>query len=236
MIFLFLYFFGLSLNIEIYKPEEVLNYLNKDYAEQEILENIKNNISKILYDFYAFYEISKNPPQPDFDKNYHNIVDLKKEISEIETQDVSYYKFYQDLTKVLTRTRDGHLGLDLFNIKSILENFIFVSPIYLNIKQINGTIKIFGVKRIKEEFQSKFKNYEILFPIIDKNKNIPIKCIKGKDPFNFISDFGNNYLDFRSPHANFALKQFYTEICYFSIFPLSYEELTNFDVIYEKVS
>ena len=134
----------------------------------------------------------------------------------------------------LRRTRDGHLGLDLFDIKSILENFIFIISIYLNIKQINGTIKIFGVKRIKEEFQSKFKNYEILFPIIDKNKNISIKNIKRKDPFNFISDFGNNYLDFRSPHANFALKKFYTEICYFSIFPLSYEELTNFDVIYEN--
>ena len=231
---LFLYIFSLYFSKNIYKPDEVINYFNKEFLQQDILENIKNNISKILNDFYAFYEISKNPPQPDFDKNYHNIVDLKKEISEIETKDVKFYKFYQDLKKILTSTRDGHLYLDLLNFKERLKQFIFVSPIHLNITEINGEIKIFGINNILPEYYSKFRNNEDIFPLIDKNQNIPIRSINGKNPFNFISDFGNNYLDFRSPHANFAFKYALTDNCHFSAFPLSYEDLVNYNVVYEN--
>ena len=230
----FLYIFSLYFSKNIYKPDEVINYFNKEFLQQDILENIKNNISKILNDFYAFYEISKNPPQPDFDKNYHNIVDLKKEISEIETKDVKFYKFYQDLKKILTSTRDGHLYLDLLNFKEKLKQFIFVSPIHLNITEINGEIKIFAINNILPEYYSKFKNNEDIFPLIDKNQNIPIRSINGKNPFNFISDFGNNYLDFRSPHANFAFKYTLIDNCHFSVFPFSYEDLINYNVVYEN--
>jgi hypothetical protein len=54
---LFLYIFSLDFSKNIYKPDEVIDYFNKEFLQQDILENIKNNISKILYDFYAFYEI-----------------------------------------------------------------------------------------------------------------------------------------------------------------------------------
>ena len=64
VIFLILCLFYLSLNFKIYQPYEVINYPKKD------LDFIKQSISKILYDFYAFYELVKSPPQPEYDQNF----------------------------------------------------------------------------------------------------------------------------------------------------------------------
>ena len=108
MILFFFSIFNLSFNIELCQPREIINYLEKSIASQKDLEIIKEGISNLLSDLYAFYEIAKNPPQPSFDPNYHNKVDLKKEINNIQTQNRSLYNFYQDILKILTKTRDGH--------------------------------------------------------------------------------------------------------------------------------
>ena len=79
-------------------------------------EFIKNNLSSFLKDYYAFYEIAKNPPQPDFDPNYHNKVDLGKELEKLETKNRDFYSFYQDLLKIITKTQDLHFSLDYDNI------------------------------------------------------------------------------------------------------------------------
>ena len=84
------------------------------------------------------------------------------------------------------------------------------------------------------EYEKYFKNNIIIFPIIKKNENIPIKSINGKNPFDFISEFGNNYLDFRSPHASFIIKYYLYNNGLFDILPLTYEELTNFTVVYDN--
>ena len=234
MILFFLYFLGFSINKNIYSPVEVINYFNEEIVESHILEEIKNKVSILLNDFYAFYEISKNPPQPNFDNNYHNKVDLKKEINDIQTNNTSYYKFYQDFNKALTKTRDGHFYFDVFDSNKFLKQFTFLSPLKLYIISDNGTIKIVGKNNVKPEYYSKYKNHEIIFDIIDKNENTTIRSIKGKDPFDFISEFGSNYMDFRSPHANLAFKFILTDVCYLSVFPLSIEDLTNFTVVYEN--
>ena len=56
MILFFVYFFGLSLNKEVYSPNEVLDYLNQKIDKPQIFDYIKNNVSIILSDFYAFYD------------------------------------------------------------------------------------------------------------------------------------------------------------------------------------
>ena len=71
--------------------------------------------------------------------------------------------------------------------------------------------------------------------IINKNAMKPIKSINGKNPFDFISEFGNNYLNFRSPHANFAFKsEFIISYNTLTNYPFSYEELTKLNVVYES--
>ena len=88
LIILLFFIFHFSSNSEfyIYQPNEVISYFNQTSISQEKCEYIKNNLSKILYDYYAFYEIAKNPPQPAFDPNYHNKVDIGKELEQLETR------------------------------------------------------------------------------------------------------------------------------------------------------
>ena len=81
-----------------------------------------------------------------------------------------------------------------------------------------------------EKIKKEFKNSDTIFDIIEKNENISIKSINGKDPFDFISDFGNNYFNLRSPHGNFFYKFHFLLENPLSIFPFSYEELTNLGV------
>ena len=98
MIFLFLYLLSSSyssLLFNMYQPEEVLNFLNKEKIPKEDVQKIKDNLIKVLEETYAFYEISKNPPQPEFDKSYHDKVDIKKEINKIIIEDKSLYNLYQ---------------------------------------------------------------------------------------------------------------------------------------------
>ena len=133
ILFFSIFNFPFSFNIKIYPPHEIINYLEKEIVPQQDLNTIKEGLSNLLSDFYAFYEIAKNPPQPSFDSNYHNKVDLKKEINNIQTQNRSLYNFYQDILKILTKTRDGHFFFNL-GISEFLDNFQYKCPVKFNLK------------------------------------------------------------------------------------------------------
>ena len=81
LILLCFLFFLLNSEARIYQPDEFINITKRWIYEQEDLENIKKNLSIIINDYYAFNQIAKNPPQPNFDSNYHNQVDVIKELS-----------------------------------------------------------------------------------------------------------------------------------------------------------
>ena len=240
MILLLFFFLNYSINFslfEIYTPYEIFNFLNKQNITQKDAQLIKDNLIKILDETYAYYEISKNPPQNDFDYNYHNKVDIQKELNEIKTENRNKYGFYQDLLKALCKLRDGHISLSFIDLNKIIENFACISPIQLNIDlDYNNKPKMFSISQIiNDEMQSYFRDYENIFEIIEKNNDVPIKSINGENPFDFISNFGKDYKYLRSPHANFPLKfnllqDFYS----LSHLPLSIEELTNFTVVYEN--
>ena len=234
MIISLLYIFQLFINIDsyIYQPIEVISFFRNITLDQDECESIKNTLPKILYDYYAFYHISKNPPQPDFDPNYHNIIDFEKEFEGIGTVNRDFYSFYQDIARIIAKTKDFHFSLDFKNINNFLQEFKIMFPIGLNISLVNGKEYIYGVNYIEDEdIKKSFRNYEDIFNIIDSNENIPIKSINGKDPFDFIGDFGNDFFNFRSPHGNFFFKYHWIPIG-----PLvqSYEELINLTIIYEN--
>ena len=232
LVFLLFYF---TVNYEIYKPEQVINYINLINLTQSDYNYIINSLSKIFNDTYVYNNIGKNPPQPDFDKNYYNKVDIQKELSRINTENQSLYTFYQDLVKVTSKLKDGHLYYTFCKLDSYLQNFAFLSPIKFQINKYEGKVKIFGKNNINTEFQSYFEDYENVFQKIEKNKDVPIKSVNGKHPFDFISDFGENYFGFKSTHGNFAFKYKLLEVSpTLDAFPLSLEELTHFKVIYEN--
>ena len=124
LVFLLFYF---TVNYEIYKPEQVINYINLINLTQSDYNYIINSLSKIFNDTYVYNNIGKNPPQPDFDKNYYNKVDIQKELSRINTENQSLYTFYQDLVKVTSKLKDGHLYYTFCELDSYLQNFAFLS-------------------------------------------------------------------------------------------------------------
>ena len=111
-ILLLIFFLNLSMfnNYLYYQPKDVINYLNKNITSKDKLENIKASLLKTLNETYALYEISKNPPQPDYDNNYYNKVNISEELNGIKTENRSFYQFYQDLIKVLNKLKTHDLS------------------------------------------------------------------------------------------------------------------------------
>ena len=224
-----------TLDYAFYKPSEVIEYINNKKLTEEDYDTIKKSLSKIFNDTYIYNTISKNPPQPDFDENFYNKVDIQKELNDIKTEDKTLYSFYQDITKVTSRLKDGHLYTCFNELQDVLKNFAFLMPIKFKIDTYDGKPRIFGKNNINTEYQEYFTNYEDTFKTIEENEDIPIKTINGKDPFDYIAEFGKNYIDFKNPHANFPFKFKYLKISHtLNVFPLTLEELTDFTVVYEN--
>ena len=233
--FLFLSLLDLSLNQFIYQPYEVIEYFNKEIYPKEKIEYIKNTLSNIFLNLYAFNEIAKNPPQPNFDKNYHNKVDIQKELKQIKSENRSFYEFYQDLKTAITKLRDGHVSFRFEKYVAIFSKFKYCKPLKLYIKMENGNAKMYALTNINEIYKNKFINHENVFKVINNNLNTSIKLINGKNPFDFINEFGINYFNLRNPHGTFSKK--FDDFKYninLNYHPLKIEELTNFTVIYDN--
>ena len=102
-----------QIKYKIYDPYYALNILNASTYYPERLQFIIDSLSKTFEDAYAFNEISKNPPQPKFSGNYYKKIDMQKRFKEINTNNTSVYKFYQDLKRALADSGDLHISLDL---------------------------------------------------------------------------------------------------------------------------
>ena len=232
IIYLLFTVINLSLNNYIYHPNEVINFLNELKLPQEDMHYIMDNITKILNDGYAFYEIAKNPPQPENVENYHNIVDIKKELEEIKIENKSYYEFWKDINKVLSKLRDAHLVIDFLDIYKITHNFEVLMPIRLELVNNYNNPRIYGRNTNIQNYNTFYSNYEEISNKIEANKNIPIRLINGKNPFDFISEFNNDNTNYRSPHANFPLK--YKIYFQSEILPFSPEDLNNLIIEYDN--
>ena len=158
-----------------------MSFFNKTSINQEKFGIIRNSLSNILHDYYAFYEIAKNPLQPEFDLNYHNKVDLNKELNQLNTKNRDFYSFYQDLKKIITKTKDFHFSFDYDNIGEYLMKFNYTSPIALILLQEDGKEYIYGINYIEDEnIKKEFKNSKAIFDIIDNNEDIPIQVLMEK--------------------------------------------------------
>ena len=87
---------------------------------------------------------------------------------------------------------------------------------------------------LNEETCKNFRNYKTIFDIIKNNTNIPILSINGKNPFEYITNFGGILKKFKNPQATFRYKFVSHNGESFQEFPLTIEELTNFTLIYEN--
>ena len=155
---------------------------------------------EILNKVYVYNEVAKNPPQPEFDKNYYQRINIQEQLRKINTKNTNVYNFYRDIKLILSSLGDYHLN---FGINNILGNIRFLEPISLRIEEYTNEYKIFADLSVSEELFSKFRNYEKIFDIINNNTNIPISSINGKNPFEYITNFGGNLRKLKSPQASF---------------------------------
>ena len=221
----------------VYDSFSILDYLysKKDNYNDIDLIRIRDYISATLRDAYAFTEISKNPPQPDFDKNYFQKIDIAQSLREINTTNISFYELYQKISKKISELKDyaisiktryyhGHdmwvnRELDLF------EQLYLINPLKFNIKKTNDNkYEIFCELNKKSEIFNKYFNKTIL-DYIESNKEFPIIMINNQDPFDFIPNFCDNCRSTKNIHGTFSNK-FNTHNHYNLLdYPLEYKDL-----------
>ena len=217
----------------IYTPEEVFDYFNDQIFSKEKYHEIIQNIINILKEVYIFDEIIKNPPQPDFDKTYFPVVDFEQKLNEINYNNISIYKFYQSIQEILSSFKDPGIQLN-WNITA-LNNFYFMQPLDFYVKTINNQNKIFGKCNIDKNIMSHFLNgSSSTFEIIEKNTDVAISAINGFEPFDFIRNFGNNYMAIKSMHGTFTYKIKYHNQLKLKYYPLKYDDFKNFRITYEN--
>lgn len=231
---LFSILLGLLNSQNIYTKEEVFNYLNSIDIPEETLDLVKNAIADTFEKFYAFNEILKNPPQPEFDNNYFEKLDFQEKIKSINTKNTNFYTFYQELMKILAIIGDLHISIDF---DSNFDKIGFIPPITFILKKVDEKPKIFStLNMLISQFFNIIPNFDKIQEIITKNSNVSIKYINGEDPFDFISNFGNDYSKLKGPHGNFRWKYYIiSNVGYdFMKFPFSMDELADLSIEFEN--
>ena len=216
-----------------YAPSYIINYINKkiDYKEDKYKSFIED-LSKTFSDVYTFNDICKNPPQPDFNSNYHNKVDIQKELNEIDLKDITPYEFYRKVRTIISKLKDQHIEMKWKPLD--LDKFNILGPIDYSIKEDEeGNIRIFG-ECIDEDQLDNFENSNQVVEVCIDNTNTPIKSINDMDPFEFVNNFGGNFLETKNVHSTFSFKLRYHNNVPLDDYPLSLEELQNYKVEFDS--
>ena len=192
---------------------------------------VLDNLSQILNKFYAYNEVSKNPPQLEFDKNYYTRINIQEQLKNINIKNTNIYHFYRDIKLILNSLGEYHLN---FGINNILKNIQILEPFSYRIRLFNNEFRIFANLGVSEKLFSKFRNYEKIIDIINNNTNIPISSINGKNPFDYITNFGGNIKKLKSPQGSFRFKLVSRNEQSLDEFPLTIEELSNLTIIYDN--
>jgi hypothetical protein len=239
-IIIFISLCKLTYNIYVLQPETFFKYIEEEKVNKEKLDDIIKKLSEGMEEVYAFYTLSKNPPKTEYKNIIHNKVDIKEELKKIETTNRNYYNFYQDFLRVFAKIKDGHttiffLGLDKFTESFYKAGATIYFPIIFNIKNdTNGIPRLYCKPNKNEALNNLFRNNKDIFPIIKKNNEIPIKAIKGKNPFDFIGEFISQFLDLRNPHGSFTQSFNILNGINLAIIPIYKENTTNFKIEYDN--
>lgn len=165
---------------------------------------VLDDLKKIL-NYYVYIDLYKNPPQPDFDKNYYLKVNTYEELEKILsviTNETNYYDFFRKIRLLIDSYKDAHMS---YGLKGFSFEYQFLYPIKLITKQQeDGTP--YMLAEIAFNNESYFMNGTEVFKIIEENKGHSIDKINGQSPYNFIQNFGGKFINLKNPHANYAFK------------------------------
>jgi len=99
----------------VYDSFGVIEALNKPKLDEYFYKVLKRSFSLALEDAYAYNEIAKNPPQPDFNQNYHQKVDVQQSIKEINHTDtnLTLYQLYRKIRNIIADLKDPSIPIQI---------------------------------------------------------------------------------------------------------------------------
>ena len=214
------------------KPEEAINELNTEFT---LDSKYKDIIIKLFEEAYVYNEIIKNPPKPSFKSDYFNKYNIKEELENLFSKKYKYY-LYQDIKTAFAFMKDPNIEFEFTNYFREFSLFEFYFPIKFIVRDDGNGTKIYCMRATTNNIINKQFDKQI-FDTIDSNENIPIQYINNNNPFDYIANFGQNYNSLKNPHGNFAYNLNIInndKHPTFKSYPLSLEQLNNFNVVYEN--
>ena len=222
LVILFNKIFTQNVQYDNYTFDEAVNYINDVTFKKNDYDDMISNLITLLNNHYIYLDIAKNPPPP------YKPVDVIQELKSINTINIKYYDFYQQVFTILTKLQDSHVQIFF---KKILE-LEYISPIGYFTRTINNTNYLFcGILNIAVIFFN-----QSYLTDIGQNCAHPIKSINGKDPFDYIQTFGSNQ-KFKSEHAQFTFnlnRNIYN--AQFHNYPFKKEDLTNITIVFNNTN
>ena len=224
-------FFVKSLENYYYPIDDVFQYLDGEGLDDQDYQSIIDSLRVIFSNSYAFYDIAKNPPQPS--KNYHSIVDIEKKLKEINPSNMNSLEFYRIVFNSLSGLKDPHIRLFMDNFD--FNYFNILGPFDYIIKEYQGKQRMF-IECQEADILNLFDDPNEVgiaeFCLYSDEK--PIKSINNRDPFEFVNNFGGNYVATKNGHGTFSFKMKFHNDVSLRDYPLTYEELSNnLEVIFD---
>ena len=119
-----------------------------------------------------------------------------------------------------------------YGLRGLGFQYLFLCPLKLTtLKDEDGNKYMIG--DIAFNNKDYFFNGTEIFKIIEANKNIPIKKINGKSPFEFMQNFGGDFFNLKNKQATYAFKTHQYMTAYAIYFPFDEDEI-GFEVEYEN--
>ena len=220
-----------------YELEDVINYFNRKNVEVEDFKNIIQFLIGVFNDAYAFYEISAKPPQPLFKGDYHNEVDIYLKLLDLEdkiekNEIIGVYDIYREILYIMAKLKDCHIQIK-WNLLN-LDQFFILSPVQFIIKEFEGSPRIF-VECLPELFEEDFDmEFSESLNEIEINSIYPIKSINDNNPFDYINNFGEDFLSTKNLHSTFSYKfRNYNDLNLYDI-PFKLNDLSQFKIVFDN--
>ena len=109
------------MQIESLTFDDAVNYINDVSFTKNDYDDMISNLITLLNNKYIYLDIAKNPPPP------YKPVDVIQELKSINTINIKYYDFYQQVFTILTKLQDSHVQIFF---KKILE-LEYLSPMVI---------------------------------------------------------------------------------------------------------
>ena len=206
-----------------YEPISELYQMVQPLYMKIVIANIREIFSNII----------QNNPKP-----YEDLkINISDEIDKIKINERRhFYEFYRDIRIILGFLRESNLDINGLNIP--FENnainfadyrFCLPFKFYLEDKE-NTDPKIY----IKENPDcSKFYSSTLL-DYIKEHQKMPIEEINGKNAFEYIQNFANEFLKFENKNSNFQILMDRISSNSLAFIPLLPEELNSFTISFSN--